>query len=240
LTFHPVTGDIDTIRFRDGNNLNSSDASRIYPGSKNTVRRIRAARALLCTPYAVFNAADNRRMYYHPKQIWKIVEPLLRNLSFRQIIEHASTNYAVQVGEMAWLREAGIRKLGEYLGKDVDWLFPNILSNYVETRKRAWMSCYDGDRVSPVKKRPVIDDDEDDEEEEERCSESSDDDEDLDYVDEDYTEKAHDVRVPVSGKFLSKQCHLNLRRQRLHRNDLLQRHLNRKPHGKSISSMKNL
>ena len=91
---------------------------------------------------------------------------------------------------MAWLREAGIRKLGEYLGKDVDWLFPNILSNYVETRKRAWMSCYDGDRVSPVKKRPVIDDDEDDEEEEERCGESSDDDEDLDYVDEDYTEKS--------------------------------------------------
>ena len=54
---HPGDSHIETICFRDGCDLSSSNTFRIFPGSKTTTRRVRAARALLCTPHTIRDSA---------------------------------------------------------------------------------------------------------------------------------------------------------------------------------------
>jgi hypothetical protein len=102
-------------------------------------------------------------------------------------MQHASTSYAVRAEEMAWLRETGIRKLGEHMGVDVEPLFPDIMSEFTADRKRAWMSLReDGDGTPRVKRRRV-----EEGEDEEVSGESSEEEEDSDDDhDESYTEES--------------------------------------------------
>ena len=187
MTLDPITSTVETVRFHDACDLSGSNIYTIFPGAKYATRRVRAARALLCTPHTIIDATTNSPLSNPPTQ--QLVELLLRNLPFREIVQHASRDYALQANEMAWVREKGIRKLGEFLGKDVEALFPDIVSDWVETRKRAWMSIpEEGDRSPGAKRRRMEDEDED--EDEEISEESSGDEEDEDYRDESYLEES--------------------------------------------------
>jgi hypothetical protein len=195
ITIHPGTSDIETICFRDGCNLSSSDSFPIFPGSKTTNRRVRAARALLCTPHTILDSATNTPLPNPPTQ--KLVELMLRPLSSKMVLQHASTPYAVGVEEMAWLRETGIRKLGEHMGVDVEPLFPDIMSESKVDRRRALMSLREEGDEGPRAKRSRVEEDEEVSEESSEEEEDDDDDYDESYTEESSRRRSHRRKVSV-------------------------------------------
>ena len=156
ITRNKRTQEIETIYFRDTSEITRDDFVRLYPGSKSTTRRVRAARAILCKQ-TKFIDSQNSLPILDSDTHDLVVSLLLRNLSFSEVIDHASLNYRNPLPQMEFLRAQGIREFCRIFKKEdhCEKLLPGIVSEWIVERKRALKSVMEAgdENESPRSKR---------------------------------------------------------------------------------------